>query len=135
MCIRDSHKVVSNLLSIEELEQLYPDYSIGGLVGKRNKAMLGMLIWQGLKRSEVLSLGLEDLDLENALLRVPSSAMSNERVLSLDGRQLLDLQDYVQVIRKEMNHQNSKRLYVGGGKDMLSVLSRHLRKYLSLIHI
>ena len=123
------HKVVSDLLSLEDLEKLYADYGIGGLVGKRNKAILGMLIWQGLKRREVLSLRVEDLDLENALLRVPSSAMSNERVLSLDGRQLLDLQDYVQLIRKELNSQKSERLYVGGGKDMLVVLNRHLRKY------
>lgn len=129
------HKVVAETLSMEELTTMYASYGPGGLVGKRNKAMAGVLIWQGVKRIELQSLRLEDVDLDRALIRVPSTASTNERVLPIDGQQMLALQDYIQLVRPallELYPGEHLFFSAGSGKRLsnsLSYLIKQLRSY------
>lgn len=132
------HKVISGTLKMEILEEVYEEYDKGGLVGKRNKALLGLLIWQGIRRVELELLREEDVDLERSLIRIPETASGNSRILDLEGRQLLALQDYVQLVRPQLNKTGSDRLLLSksnSGKlaNSLSVLIRQVREYNSQV--
>ncbi len=129
------HKLrdLGGLLSVEELLQVYENYEAGGLSGKRNKAILGMLIWQGLRRIELERLREEDVDMQRALIRIPETAKCNSRILDLPGAQIPALQDYLYQVRPLINIHGSDRLFVsmGSGEKLansLSYLLKHLRK-------
>ena len=122
------HRLLSEgieLLSEEELLELYESYGVGGLSGKRNKAMLGVLIFQGLRRNELEALRLADVDLENALIRVPSTGVTNSRILEIAGRQMLGLQEYIYQVRPLLNEGGSDRLFISmrKGKRLANSLS------------
>ena len=130
------HKVLSelgHLLEEEELLEIYESYGAAGLSGKRNKAVLGVLIWQGLKRGELEKLRINDVDLERALIRIPETGMSNSRVLDLSGQQMKGMEDYIYQIRPLINTKSSDRLFISMGtgnqlSNSLSYLVRNLKK-------
>ena len=87
------------LLKEEVLAQAYDNFPIGGLEKKRNKVMLGLIIWQALRRCELVSLEVKDLDLAKGQLTIRATKRTNQRVLNLHPRQLLDLQNYLLRVR------------------------------------
>lgn len=133
-----------NLLSWEELQHIYQSYDGGGLVGKRNKAMLGLLIGQGLRSVELHKLRMEDVDLDRALLRVPETASANSRVLPLLAIQMKGLEDYIYQVRPRLNVEGLDYLIMRANNsypkakkppkdprrmnNMLSMLMRQLQK-------
>lgn len=130
------HRLLSegvSLLSEEDLLVIYESYEAGGLSGKRNKAMLGMLIWQGIRRNELERLRVSDIDLEAALVRVPATGVTNSRILEISGRQLEGLQDYIYQVRPLLNEGGSDRLFISMRKgkklaNSLSYLMTQLKK-------
>jgi site-specific recombinase XerD len=69
---------------------------------KRNKIMLGLMIYQGIRTAELAKLEVSDLDLREGKLTIQASGQSEERVLKLEAHQVYDLMDYVHTIRKEL---------------------------------
>ena len=65
-------RLVYDVLEWEELEELYKNYPTQNLTGKRNKVMLGMMIYQGLTSGEIGALEPKDIDLENAKIYIPT---------------------------------------------------------------
>lgn len=127
------HEVKREEILYEDLVDLYSVYQVGGLVGKRNKVMLGVLVYQGVKRSELEKLKISDVDMERGLLRVPESGSTNSRILSLQANQILDLNKYLYQVRPELNTENSEALFIsqGSGKKLanaLGFLMRSIRK-------
>jgi site-specific recombinase XerD len=86
----------SNLLSIEELEILYKQYSIQLNVDASKKIMLGLLIYQGLKVEEIMRVQARHIQLLEAKLFIPGTKRSNERWLSITAIQMNLLQEYLQ---------------------------------------
>lgn len=130
------HKVLSelgHLLEEEDLKSLYENYEAAGLSGKRNKSILGILIYQGLKRGELEKLRINDVDLERALIRIPETRMSNSRILDLHAVQMKGLEDYIYQVRPLLNSQNNDRLLISMGtgnklSNSLSYLIKNLKK-------
>ena len=127
------HEVKREEILYEDLVDLYSVYQAGGLIGKRNKVMLGVLIYQGVKRSELEKLKISDVDMERGLIRIPSTGNTNSRILSLQAHQILDLNKYLYEVRPELNIENSEALFIsqGSGKKLanaLSFLMRRIRK-------
>lgn len=127
------HEVKREEILYEDLVDLYSVYQAGGLIGKRNKVMLGVLIYQGVKRSELEKLKESDVDMERGLIRIPSTGNTNSRILSLQAHQILDLNKYLYEVRPELNIENSEALFIsqGSGKKLanaLSFLMRRIRK-------
>ena len=73
-----------------ELDALYD-----GLQAK-DKALTGLIIYQGLKTIELEHLELLHLNLKAARITVPALAKSNPRILNLEAKQLMDLQAHLQ---------------------------------------
>jgi integrase len=61
-------------------------------LGRRDAAILGLLAWGGLRRSEVCALDLADLDLDNRAVAIPKTKVKRPRAVPLhpDAVALLD---------------------------------------------
>ena len=119
-------KTVYNILSTEELETIYKTYktelsqkpvpsspnggargglppqTLNKLARKRNKILLGLLIYQGIATEDIKNLELKHLDLREGKITIPGTKRSNERLLKLEAHQIFDLYDYINDIRKQI---------------------------------
>ena len=112
------------ILSKQELEELYTSYEIPTeehkkakcnwftvykLSKQRNKAILSLIVNQGLTTPEVAKLTLKDLKLKEGQIHITSSRKSNERTLELKSNQIIELMEYQYTTRKELlEYQNNK---------------------------
>lgn len=65
---KNERKTPTQLLDEEFLETIYRDTSANTLVQKRDRCILGMMVFLGLQNNELAILDLEDLKLEEARL-------------------------------------------------------------------
>jgi integrase/recombinase XerD len=89
-------KLPNNLLSREELEDLYRQYQWQLRVDREKKIMLGLLIYQGLRTDEVMNLEAAHIDLREGRIFIKGARKSKERWLPLQANQALELQHYLQ---------------------------------------
>lgn len=94
--------VPSGLLEKEELDQLYESYAVRDGRTHRNKTMLGLLVYQGLTREELETLRPEHLKLREGKISIPGTNKNSGRTLELKPFQILDLQEYMLVIRPKI---------------------------------
>ncbi len=106
-----SRRLPHDLLDEETLYKIYENYPVEGLAGKRNKVILGIMIYQGLSTEEISKLEAEHIQLKEGKIYVPGGRRSNSRILPLAAHQVLELKDYMektlplilQVAEKETN--------------------------------
>ena len=118
-------KAIYYILSPQELHQLYNGYQDDTLAGRRNKAMLGLLIYQGLTAEELAKLEVSDIKLREGKIEVPGGRRSNHRTMNLESHQVLDLYDYTLQTRPELIKEEPKgpgkvdretrKLFIGSG--------------------
>jgi len=92
-------KVISGILDFKLLESLYEGYPSGSLREKRNKIILGLLVYQGLTTEELRRLEREHLRLKQGRIAVPGNRRRNSRVLELKPFQILELHEYIHETR------------------------------------
>lgn len=124
--------VPNNLLSREELDALYSSYIVTDGRTHRNKMILGLLIFQGLTREELETLKPEHLQLREGSIYIPATGRQNKRILDLRPFQILDLQEYILLIRPKLQSR-SPRLFTGRNdnedlKNTLLHLNHALRR-------
>ena len=105
------------ILSKQELEEIYINHEIPTeehkkskcnwfktyqLAKQRNKAVLSLLINQGLTTPEVAKLTLNDLRLKEGQIFISGSRKSNERNLELKSNQIIELMEYQYTTRNEL---------------------------------
>ncbi len=78
-------KIQSDYLEEEELENLYENYE-----GKE-KVILGLLVYQGLKAAELERIESVHLDFRKGTIYIPASKKANSRLLKIESLQLYDL--------------------------------------------
>jgi len=125
-------RVPHDLLSWEELQGLYQNYPNANITGKRNKTILGIMIYQGINSGEVAALEVKDVKLEEAKIYIPSRGRSNSRTLKLESVQILQLQKYITEVRPiilAISGKESERLFIstGTGKRLDNSLKRLIR--------
>jgi len=119
-------KVLHDILKAAELEKLYEDYAtetiiaksatikvpppqhLQNLARKRNKIILGLIVYQAVRSEEIMQLQISDIRLREGKINIPAARRSNERVLKLESQQLYDMLDYINNTRKQiLQHQNN----------------------------
>lgn len=128
-------RIPHDLLTTEQLEEMYTTFDQKGLAGKRNKVMLGLMVFQGLTTRELELLEPAYLMLKEGRLKVPGSRRSNGRTLELKAHQMIEMQEYVSRTRMlilELTGKESDKLFVSTGRSnalhgSLDKLLRHLR--------
>jgi site-specific recombinase XerD len=68
-------------------------------IRKRNKIILGLLIYQGLKSEDIFNLKLEDVKLQKGQIEIQATRKSNGRILNLMAWQFMEIQEYQNQIR------------------------------------
>ncbi len=146
-------KVLHEILSIEELEQLYNNYHteiktehlkqappqhLQTLARKRNKIIVGLFVYQAVRSEEILKMQTSDVKLREGKICIAGTRRSNERTLKLESQQVFDLLDYINDTRKQiLHHRNITAatqelfLQLGEGKNksnLLSMLVTHLKQ-------
>jgi integrase/recombinase XerD len=108
-------KLPGNLLSWEEMEELYRQYSIQLNVPLVSKVILGLLIYQGLAAEEITRLEAVHVHLREGRLFVRAMKRTGERWLPLSALQLIELGEYMQENRLKIGP-----LLVTGRKHRIS---------------
>ena len=132
-------EVIHNLLSQDELEDLYQSYNVeigNRLARKRNKIMLGLLIYQGLTTQNLQQLQVENIQLYKGKIDLLGTKKSNGRLLELKPWQLMELMEYIKEIRVQILEQTSKeteQLFLPLGSSLklhnsLSKIVKELKK-------
>jgi site-specific recombinase XerD len=125
-CNKDfSSKRYSTLKKINELEHL------------RNKVMVGMLVYQGLRSDELIHLRMEDVKLRKGLIEVPEIKNSNGREMKLEACQIMDLHQYMTEGRKEIvgiTQLQTEKLFtsIGSSPDLHNTLHKLNRQLISI---
>jgi integrase/recombinase XerD len=128
-------RLPNDLLSKEYLHHIYENYHLETPTGYRNKCMLGLLIYQGLHREELIKIEPQDIDLKKGTVYI-KQGQGNRRYLKLEANQILPLQKYISTSRKEIIKQSENptdRLFMTLGssasmKDSLRELASTLKK-------
>ena len=101
--IRENRKnVLLGIVSYDELKLLHKNYNISNNREKRNKVILGLLVYQALTSGELQKLKVAQVKVSEHKIQISGSRKSNGRILELDAAQLLEMQEYLLVIRKEL---------------------------------
>jgi integrase/recombinase XerD len=95
-------KLPSNIIGFKELEKLYESFEINDTRSKRNKIILGLLVYQGITTEELQQLEPNHLRLKEGKIYVPSNRRRNSRTLELKPFQILDLYEYLTEIRPQI---------------------------------
>ena len=129
-------KVLQEILTPEELETIYKNYSTENkththnkippqtnnlLAKKRNKIILGLIIYQGIRTEELAKLELQDLQLREGKINIQGGKRTEGRLLKLEAHQIYDLMDYVHTIRKqilEATKKESNKVFISVGTSL-----------------
>ncbi len=123
------------ILSKQELESLYHHYSTevkeqvkkqnwqrnSYLATKRNKIIIGLLVYQGVSTSELVNLTVQDIKLREGKIYIAGGRRSNEREQPLEAVQMLDMMEYIMQIRPELlvlTNKQTEQLLVSTGKSL-----------------
>jgi integrase/recombinase XerD len=74
--------------------------------------IIGLLVYQTLTREELETLRPEHLKLREGKIGIPQTGKQNNRILPLQPFQIIDLQEYMTLIRPKLR-QKSERLFTG----------------------
>jgi site-specific recombinase XerD len=88
-------KLPGNLLTMDELEELYRRYQLQLNVDPAKKIMLGLLVYQGLQTEEIGRLEAEHLQLKEGRIFIKGTSYSHERWLPLQAHQVGEWQEYL----------------------------------------
>lgn len=124
-------KVLYHILEAHELHQLYNQYPSETIKERRNKVMLGLLVYQGVQTSELAKMEVKDVNLREGKIYVPGSVKSVSREMTLEAHQIMDMYDYAlnvrnQIValpakRKNQTRQETDVLFIGDGGNCHSI--------------
>lgn len=141
-------KVLYNTLNRQELDALYYHFKLpeendkhknqnwfykAMLTAKRNKVILGLVVYQGLNSLELSNLTDKDLKLKEGKIFIAAGRRSNERDLKLEAHQILDLMEYISVIRKELlalsrKENDSLFISIAGSEKFNNIVTQLIKK-------
>lgn len=124
-------KMLYHILQPHELHQLYNQYPAETLQDRRNKVMLGLLVYQGIRTEEMNRLTVKSIKLREGKIDIPGSRKNNGRLLQLESHQVMDMYDYILQVRPEILKMEPKRksqarketdqLFIGEGGNCYSL--------------
>jgi len=128
-------KLPSNIVSYDKLENLYQSFETATNRDRRNKVILGLLIYQGITTEELHQLETNHLKLKKGKIYVPGNRRRNSRTLNLKPFQILDVYEYEIKIRPKLLQQETQQLFVSmEGNEQLKNSLHHLFRKIRKIH-
>ena len=129
-------KLPGDFLSRAQMEQMYTGYQGLSAVQKRNKVIIGFLVYQGLSRDELQRLEPSDLHLGRGTVFIRRNPTHRARMLPLAAGQVIGLQEYLtkaRLLLLALKGISSERLVMTTGesaeiKNAVEGLLKELRK-------
>jgi site-specific recombinase XerD len=144
---KHEHKLPPIAIEKKDLMKMYEDLKPESPSGYRDRCVLGLILFQGLKRSELEEMRITDLNFETGSVFVQGQRRSNSRLLKLEAFQMLHLYDYVNKYRKiflAYKNADTDKFFLsqGSGASLNNVLNRllleirrHYPNIKNLLHI
>jgi len=98
----NKHKLPEHIIEHKKLKELYEKFEIKTNRDKRNRVILGLMIYQALTPEELRKLETKHIKLRQAKIYIPSGKHSGARTLEMNAVQLLDMQEYLLQTRPQM---------------------------------
>jgi len=95
-------RLPSNIIGFKRLEELYQQYPVVDSRTKRNRIILGLLVYQGVTTEELKQLEVNHVKLKAGKIYVPGNRRRNSRTLELKPFQILELHEYLKKIRPQI---------------------------------
>lgn len=111
-------KKIPEFLTLEEVSSLL-NFKVNNEFEARNKAILELLYSSGLRISELTSLELSNIDLDECLVRVMGKG-SKERIVPLGDYAIEALKEYIYFYRPMLNKNNSSYIFLNNRGGVLS---------------
>lgn len=146
-------KRVYDILNSQELDRLYNSYSLTDaqsrnknlnwfklqlLAQKRNKVILGLLVYQAVDSRDLKLLTIDDVKLREGKIFIPGTRRSDERELQLASLQIMDMMEYLATTRSEIakiTGKQTNQLFIStGNSENLQNTIMHLLKQLRIIN-
>lgn len=128
-CMRNKNIIHQDLFSTTELELLMERENRYSDLLLRNKALMSLLIYQGLTSSEISILNIEDIDLIKNTIRIKRSRRLNTRVLPLYSSQSDVLSNYIDLCRNKLLKSDNKAFVIGKLGNRITVDDIHYLVY------
>ena len=109
---------VPTYLSLEEVSKLL-DIKIDNEFSARDKAILELLYSSGIRISELTSMELSNIDIDECLIRIMGKG-SKERIIPLGDYAINALKDYINNYRDKLNKKNSSYVFLNNRGGTLS---------------
>ncbi len=126
------------ILESDELEDLYYSFETENikdnyhrLTAKRNRIIVGLLMYQGLTTTELIRLEIEDLQLYKGKIYIKSGTRSNARTLELKSWQIIEFLEYIKEVREEIilrKELESNRVFIPNNKRLGITISHIIKK-------
>lgn len=135
--------LLQGFLTEAELQFIYENYpesqkGKNNLYLKRNKILLGLMIFQGLSTGDLEVLKVNDIDLKKAQISVPKATKrkGNLRVLPLEASQILAINDYLNCTRDKLiiqlkSNENSLNLFPKRAKSRMKDVVKTIKPDIS----
>lgn len=125
---------LQDLFSQVEMQRLMQRRERFPLATLRNRVLISLLIYQGLRLVEITRLRMQDIDLESGSVFVRSTARGMARTLTLQPRQVMLFYQYINTVRPALLKSDTDRLIItlrgtaekGEGITYLVETFRHL---------
>ncbi len=101
-------KVPTGIIAYQSLENLYSGWPKRTAKDKRNRVILGLMIYQGITSGELGRLEVGHVNLDKGKIRIPGTRRSNGRVLPLQPSQILELHQYLSRTRPKIMREIGK---------------------------
>lgn len=130
-------RTLHEILTPEELENIYKNFNAekrvyeqgkkippqqkNELARRRNKIILGLIIYQGMRTEELARLQLQDLQLREGKINIQGSRRTEGRLIKLEAHQIYDLMDYIHTIRKqilEATKKETNKVFISTGTSL-----------------
>lgn len=123
-------KILHEILTEPELEELHqhfrteihithpiysPPQKLNELSRKRNKVIVGLLIYQGIRSCELQHMTLDDVKFREGKVHIRGARRINKRTLKLESHQVYELLDYINDTRRQLlnyHHRDTDQLFV-----------------------
>lgn len=146
-------KTLYDILNRQELDKLYDSYTLPDeqskgnnqnwfkakvLAQKRNKVILGLMLYQALDARDLKLLTVNDMKLREGKIFIPGTRRSNERELKLEALQIMDVMEYLLTTRKELlqlTNKQSAHLFISiGTSERVANIMGYLVKRLNQLN-
>jgi integrase/recombinase XerD len=129
-----------NLLEPEELEDLYYSCQTDTYqeeyhkyTSKRNKIIVGLLVYQGLDTKDLKNLKTEHVELNKGKIYIPGTKKSNAREIELKPWQMMGFMEYIGEIRTHLLQRlqtDTDQLFPSGDRFIIThIIIKKLKKY------